>query len=132
LFSISTKGRFKARHSIALPGRTKERMHEHLWSVRASVGRANVDKTGVVMDFRRLKAALDGILSGLNSSTLNRLEYFQKNNASAELVAKYIYEKLEAKVPKGVFLRSVEVSEGKDCCAKFSRYPARPSVARKI
>lgn len=121
LFSISTKGRFKAKHSITLGDETKEQMHQHLWNVSASVASRNVDKTGIVMDFRKLKGALDDILSELNDSTLNQVEYFQKNNPSAELTAKYIFEKLETKLPKNVLLKSVKVSEGKDCCAKFTK-----------
>jgi 6-pyruvoyltetrahydropterin/6-carboxytetrahydropterin synthase len=104
-----------------LPGKTKEKMHGHLWNVSASVAGRDVGKTGVVMDFRRLKGMLDDILSELDNSTLNRLEYFQKNNPSAELVAKYIYENLEAKLPKNVVLKSVKVSEGKGFCAKFAK-----------
>ena len=84
------------------------------------------------MDFRKLKSALDDILSELDNSTLNQLEYFQKNNPSAELVAKYIFEKLETKLSKNVLLQSIKVSENEDCSAKFTKYPARPLADGEI
>jgi 6-pyruvoyl-tetrahydropterin synthase len=49
------------------------------------------------------------------------LKYFQKNNPSAENVAKYIFEKIEPELPENVKLEYISVIEEPLCVAKYSR-----------
>ncbi len=74
----------------------------------------------VVMDFRELKAMLDDIVSEFDNVALNEISYFRQNNPSAENVARYIYEKLRAKLPEGVKLQNIRVVEEPGCAANFS------------
>jgi len=48
---------------------------------------------GLVMDFRRLKAMVDKTIADFDNIQLEKLDYFRRNNSSAEMIAKYIYEK---------------------------------------
>jgi 6-pyruvoyl-tetrahydropterin synthase len=60
-------------------------------------------------------------LADFDNEALNSVRYFQQNNPSAENVAGYIFEKLEPKLPDGVRLENVRVSEEPGCSAKFSK-----------
>jgi 6-pyruvoyltetrahydropterin/6-carboxytetrahydropterin synthase len=71
------------------------------------------------MDFSRLKAMVDNIVSELGDTSLAKNDYFKVNNPSAENVSRYIYERLREELPKGVKLRSIRVTEGPDCWAEF-------------
>ena len=73
------------------------------------------------MDFRRLKTMIDNIVANFDGLPLDSIDYFQQNNSSAENLAKYIYEKLEPKLPKDVKLNHVRIVEEPDCSAKFSK-----------
>jgi len=52
---------------------------------------------------------------------LDSIDYFQRNNSSAENVTKYIYEELETKLPKGIKLNHVKVIEEPGCSAKYGK-----------
>jgi 6-pyruvoyltetrahydropterin/6-carboxytetrahydropterin synthase len=96
-----------------------EPSHDHDWLITADVSRAKLDKMGLVMNFQKLKAMLDETVRDFDNTALDTIRYFQRSNSSAENVAKYIYEKLQAKLPKGVKLRSVRVMEEPGCSAEF-------------
>jgi len=74
------------------------------------------------MDFQQLKATLDNIVAELDKTTLSKIDYFQRNKPSAENVAKYVYEKLEPELPKGLRLRSIKVVEKPGCSARFAKF----------
>ena len=121
MFTVSVKTRFRASHQLILTDGSKEPAHRHNWAVAADVSSDALNDMGVVIDFRRLKAALDNIVAEFDNKSLSRIDYFQRNSPSAENVAMYIYEKLEPKLPKGLKLRSITVVEQPGCSATFSK-----------
>jgi len=120
MFTISIEMSFQASHQLALPDGSKEPTHSHNFSVTAEVAGKKLDNMGVVMDFHRLRADLGDIIAPFDNSQLAAVDYFRRNNQSAENVAKYIYEKLRAKLPEAVDIRSVKVGEEQGCWAKYA------------
>lgn len=121
MFKISIETHFRASHQLALPDGSKEPLHDHDWVVTADVGSEKLDRMGLVMDFGRLKVTVDNIVSEFDNTPLEKIDYFQQHNSSAENVAKYIYEKLEPKLPQEVKLLSISVVEEPGCSAKFGK-----------
>jgi 6-pyruvoyltetrahydropterin/6-carboxytetrahydropterin synthase len=121
MFTISVQTHFRASHQLARADGAKERPHRHEWSVTADVSSETLDSKAVVMDFHQLKAMIDGIIAELDNAALSKIDYFRRNNPSAENVAKYIYEKLEPKLPEGLRLCSIKVVEEPGCSAKFAK-----------
>jgi 6-pyruvoyltetrahydropterin/6-carboxytetrahydropterin synthase len=119
MFTISVETHFRASHQLALQDGSKEPVHHHNWSVAADVSSNKLNSMGLVMDFKQLKALIDKTIAAFDNRALDRISYFQQNNPSAENVAKYIYEKLRIKLPKGVELRNIRVVEEPGCSAKF-------------
>jgi len=76
---------------------------------------------GLVINFDRLKAMVDNIVAEFGNMSLDGIDYFRQNNPSAENVAKYIYEKLEPKLPREVNLNCIRVIEEPGCSAKFGK-----------
>lgn len=120
MFTVIVETHFWASHRLAMPGGWREAPHQHNWAVTAEVSSGELNRMGLVMDFQRLKATLDDITGELDSAAIEKIDYFQDNCSSAENIAKYIYEKLEPKLPKGVKLECVTVGEERGCSAKFS------------
>jgi 6-pyruvoyltetrahydropterin/6-carboxytetrahydropterin synthase len=120
MFTISVETYFWASHRLTLPDGSKEPPHSHNWRVAANVSSDRLDGMGLVMDFGRLKAIMDSIVSEFDNSALDRIDYFRRNSSSAENVAKYIYEKLASALPKAVTLDDITVVEEPGCAAKFS------------
>ncbi len=120
MFTISVETNFWASHQLVLLDGSKERVHHHNWLVSADVSSDKLNSMAVVMDFQELKAMVDDIVSEFDNVALNEISYFRQNNPSAENVARYIYEKLRAKLPKSVKLQNVRVVEEPGCAANFS------------
>lgn len=121
MFTISVETHFCASHQLVLPDGSKEPLHTHNWLVTAGVCSKKLNKMGLVMDFRRLKKMLDNIVSGFSPGPLEEIDYFRQASSSAEIVAKYIYENLEPKLPRGVKLTRIKVVEEPGFSAKFSK-----------
>lgn len=119
MFAVSIKTSFTASHQLVLPGGPKESRHSHDWLVTATVAADKLSEAGMVMDFGGLKALLDSIVAELDGAQLEQIEEFRSVNASAEVIAKCVYDRLRSKIPGPVELLSVEISEKKGCSAKF-------------
>ena len=121
MFTISVEKSFSARHALAFADDSKEPAHSHDWLVVAAVSAEELDERGLVMDFRRLQAIIEDITSELEGDKLEQLDYFQRNNSSAENVAKYIYDRIAAVLPSELNLDWVRVTEAPGCAAKYRR-----------
>jgi len=129
LFTVSVETRFWALHQLTSPDGSKESPHGHNWVVTADVCDNNLNSMGLIVDFRRLKAMVDSIVADFNNVRLEKLDYFQRNNPSAENVAKYIYERLEPKLPGNLTLKNITVVEQPGCSAKFASNTERKKCA---
>jgi 6-pyruvoyltetrahydropterin/6-carboxytetrahydropterin synthase len=120
LFTVSVETWFWASHRLRLTDGAQEPLHQHNWRVTAEVAGDKLDRTGLVMDFRRLKTMLDSIVAGFDNAPLDELDCFSENNPSAENVARYVYDKLGPMLPDGLNLGCVRVVEQPGCSAKFN------------
>jgi 6-pyruvoyltetrahydropterin/6-carboxytetrahydropterin synthase len=105
---------------LALPDGSKEPLHAHDWLVRAAARAAKLDSMGLVMDFHKLETLVDAAVQPLAGRKLEQLDEFSEINASAEYVAKYIFEQIEQKLESRVHLDSIEVMESPGCWARYS------------
>ena len=121
MFTISVETHFRASHRLNLPDGDTERAHYHDWVVTAEVSSKKLNNLAIVINFQKLKQMLDNIVTKVDNTALNNLRYFKQNNPSAENVARYIFEKLDQKLPKGTKLENVKVVEEPGCWAKFSK-----------
>ncbi len=103
---------FDAEHYVRLPDGQWETAHSHNWLVIVQLTAERLDSCHMVVDFHVVKRLLDQVLGGLGGRTLNDLSDFQAAAPTAELVARYIYDRLSAKLMDlPVKLSAVEVQE---------------------
>ena len=123
MYTVSVETSFNASHELAFADGSKEPLHEHDWQVKVEVAVKELNASGFVMDFQILQATIDKAIKPLNNVKLEDVEYFdpQKHNASAEEVARFIYDNIAPHMPDTVELASVEVTEAADCRAKYSK-----------
>ena len=119
MFTISIEKSFAASHQLTLPNGSKELQHRHDWIVVATVSSQELDEMGLVMDFNKLSAIVDEIISRFEGAKLEELDCFASMNCSAENVAKYIYDKLLSELPDRVNPGYVRVTESPGCTAKY-------------
>ena len=107
MFKLVVKKEFSSAHIlVGHPGACK-RMHGHNWVVEAKVEGEQINKIGMVIDFKDIKNELENIISKLDHQYLNDLEPFIENNPTAENISKYIYKELS----KNINTDNIKVSE---------------------
>ena len=119
MFEIYIKSEFSAAHKLSGYKGKCEELHGHNWKVEVYIGRDNLDKIGMVIDFKKVKMILKQILNKLDHTYINNLAYFKRVNPTSENIAKYIFKKLEAKIPK-LNIKKVTVWESDNSAASFS------------
>ncbi|MEI8345051.1 MAG: 6-carboxytetrahydropterin synthase, partial [Candidatus Omnitrophota bacterium] len=107
---------------IRLAGGLRERPHRHDWKAAVTVEAASLDTAGLVVDFVLLGKTLNGILGQFEKQRLENHPHFQggRRNASAENVARYIYEKVKKEMKsKRYRVANVTVWEAPGCSADY-------------
>ncbi len=116
MFTVKVEGSFSSAHNLRGYKGKCEDLHGHNWKVEISAAKDSLDKIGMVLDFKLLKARLSQVLEPLDHAYLNNVAYFKKVNPTSENIAQYIYRKLKPGIPS---LRSVTVWENVASAATY-------------
>jgi 6-pyruvoyltetrahydropterin/6-carboxytetrahydropterin synthase len=122
MFELTLQDHFSSAHNLRGYKGKCENLHGHNWKIEAVISSPRLDKLGMVIDFKELKAALKKVLDRLDHKYLNELVFFKKTNPSAENIAKFIYFQMknELKSRGSIKLRKIIAWEGTNSSASFS------------
>jgi 6-pyruvoyltetrahydropterin/6-carboxytetrahydropterin synthase len=111
MYELTVKEHFDAAHSLrGYEGECRE-LHGHTWEVEVTVRGDELDPVGIVYDFKQLREDLDSVLREYDHAYLNEVPPFDALNATAENLARVVFERLEAVVGAGARLVEVAVWE---------------------
>lgn len=116
MFEIKVTGEFSAAHNLREYRGKCEELHGHNWKIEVVVSGVNLDKAGMIIDFKQIKSRLNKVLDKLDHKYLNRLNYFKRANPTSENIAKYIHDNLKTKVTG---LKLVTVWESDNSSASY-------------
>jgi len=116
MYTIKVEAGFSAAHNLREYKGKCEDLHGHNWKIEVVAARAELDKTGMLLDFHFLKSKLSEVIADLDHKYLNEIACFHQVNPTSENIAKYIYDQLK---PKVLELRSVTVWENSTCSATY-------------
>ena len=119
MFELAVKTEFSAAHRLREYEGACERLHGHNYKVDAVVCGEQLNKLGMLVDFKEVKAALAEIVGVFDHQFLNEIEPFDAANPSAENIAKVVCERLAEMMPGGVAVKSVTVWESDRCAATY-------------
>ena len=120
---------FSAAHNLRNFRGKCESLHGHNWKVEVVVSGADLDESGVVLDFAEIKAATREIMSEIDHRYLNELPFFTEHNPSSENIARYIFQQLREKLAnERVRIKSVTAWESQDACATYLDESAEPAT----
>lgn len=111
MYSLTVKDHFDAAHSLRGYEGECSRLHGHTWDVEVTVAGETLDGIGILYDFKQLKADLRAILDAYDHQYLDEVPPFDAMNATAENLARVVYERLEGVVAPGVKVAEVAVWE---------------------
>jgi len=120
MFEIEITKNFSAAHQLRHYKGDCSKLHGHNWQVRVIVQAEKLDEIGIALDFRKLKKALDGVISSLDHSNLNELSQFNKENPTSEVLARFIYREMSNIINNNnVKIYKVSISESTDSTASY-------------
>lgn len=121
MYTITIENAFSAEHGLSFADGTVEPSHNHNWLVRLAVSARQLDENGLAIDFHDLNDKLQQVITPFEGTKLEDSACFGVQNASAENVANYIYDKLAQMLPEHVSMEYTEVMEAENCWAKYCR-----------
>lgn len=121
MYEIEVRSAFEAAHFIEGYNGKCARLHGHNWEVVAVVRGEKLDKLGMLIDFKILKAELNKVLDAFDHRYLNELETFAEENPTAENIARKIFESLAASkiFNDSTKLHAVKVQETPNSCVTY-------------
>lgn len=116
MFEVKTESHFSAAHHLLNYEGECEHQHGHNWKVEVFARGENLDKAGILIDFKILKKEVKEVLELLDHKDLNELEYFKGISPSSEVIARFIYKQLKERF---YTITKVSVWETESSCATY-------------
>ncbi|MBF0386869.1 MAG: 6-carboxytetrahydropterin synthase QueD [Candidatus Omnitrophica bacterium] len=92
MFELTVRADFSSAHFLRDYNGQCRNLHGHTWKVAVTVEGEQLNSIGVMADFVEMKKHLRGILSRLDHTCLNDLDFFKAHNPTAENLARYIFD----------------------------------------
>jgi 6-pyruvoyltetrahydropterin/6-carboxytetrahydropterin synthase len=109
MYRVTVSARFEAAHNLIDYEGGPEPLHGHSYRVEAVLEAEKLQRYDVAVDFVPARKALEEIAKELDYSYINEHPAFRERNTSAENLAVYFAERLEASGALG-WARVVEVT----------------------
>ncbi|MGA7827329.1 MAG: 6-carboxytetrahydropterin synthase QueD [Geobacteraceae bacterium] len=120
MYQLKITCNFASAHNLMHYQGDCENLHGHNWKVEVSVTAHELDKAGLGIDFKKLKAETKTLLKTLDHKYLNELEPFKSVSPSSENIARYIYQELSRTLNnENIRVESITVWESDIACAKY-------------
>jgi 6-pyruvoyltetrahydropterin/6-carboxytetrahydropterin synthase len=98
MYEITVEETFAAGHYLRNYRGKCENPHGHNYKVRVTLSGSELDKAGLLLDFKDLKEAMRHVVDRLDHQMINDLEPFVAMNPSAENIARYFYEQTNSRL----------------------------------
>ncbi len=121
MYKVKIIKSFSSAHYLPNYKGSCESLHGHNWKVEVIASTKDIDSSGMVIDFRKLKQITASAIETLDHKCLNDLTYFKQNVPSSETIARYLFGQIEEQLPKERNLEEVRVWETENSCASYSR-----------
>ena len=123
MYEVTVEDGFAAGHYLRNYKGKCENPHGHNYKVRVTLAGKELDKAGLLLDFKDLREVMRHVTDRLDHQMINDLEPFKVTNPSAENLAKYFFDesntRLQAVTNGRVHIRSVTVYETDSTTATY-------------
>jgi 6-pyruvoyltetrahydropterin/6-carboxytetrahydropterin synthase len=119
MYKVTVHDYFSSAHQLNGYAGKCEDLHGHNWKVVVDIEGEQLDKVGLLIDFKIVKKILNEILDQLDHKFLNDIEELKNINPSSENLSQYVYAKMKAKLPEGVRLSAVTIWESENSRATY-------------
>jgi len=120
MYELMITDHFSSAHYLREYEGACENLHGHTWKVEVCISSAAVNRIGLVVDFKDLKAQLKKITERWDHVCLNDLPEFQEINPSTESMAQCLYREFAKVLPEQLSMRHVRVWESDSASVKYT------------
>ena len=111
MYKIFIETHFAASHQLhGYQGMCKD-LHGHTWKVGVEVETEKTNEIGISVDFKELKTVSETVIERLDHHHINEVSPFDKENPTAENLARYIYHEIQKLLPAHARMHQVTVWE---------------------
>ncbi len=115
MYEVTVEDSFAAGHYLREYKGKCENPHGHNYKVRVTLAGKELDRAGLLLDFKDLKDVMKHVIDRLDHQMLNDIEPFIKLNPSAENLSRYFFDeansRLTQKTNGRVFVKDVTIWE---------------------
>jgi len=123
MFEVTVEDTFAAGHYLRNYKGKCENPHGHNYRVRVTLAGHDLDKAGLLLDFKDLREVMKPVIDRLDHQMINELEPFVTINPSAENLAKYFYDETNLRMKNHtqgrVFVKTVTIYETDETTATY-------------
>lgn len=123
MFEVTVEDTFAAGHALRGYRGKCENPHGHNYKVRVTLAGQELDKAGLLLDFKDLREVMKNVIDRLDHQMINELEPFTILNPSAENLARYFYEETNHKLRRDtngrVRVKDVTIWETDETTARY-------------
>lgn len=120
MYRIFIETHFAASHQLhGYQGLCKD-LHGHTWKVRVEVETDKTNEIGISFDFKELKSVTESVIQKLDHVHINEVPPFDKENPTAENLARYIFGEVKKHLPSHVLMNQVVVWESANYAVSYS------------
>ena len=101
MFEVSVEQTFAAAHALRGYKGKCENLHGHNYRVRVTIEGAELNSIGILVDFVEIKRELRSAIEYLDHRFVNELPPFDAVNPTAENMARYFCERMQAALDHG-------------------------------
>jgi 6-pyruvoyltetrahydropterin/6-carboxytetrahydropterin synthase len=109
MFEVTVEQTFAAGHALRNYHGKSEDVHGHNYRVRVTVEGAELDSTGLLVDFLEVNRLITVAVGYLDHRFINDLAPFDEINPSAENIARYFYDRVNGGLKQGGLTNEVPV-----------------------
>lgn len=120
MYKISIETHFAASHQLHGYQGPCKTLHGHTWRVRVEVKSDRIDDIGISVDFKDLKRLTHDVIERLDHKHINDIPPFDRENPTAENLARYIYGEVKQRLPGGVNMVEVVLWESANYAVTYS------------
>lgn len=124
MFEVTVEDSFAAGHYLRNYKGKCENPHGHNYKVRVTLAGKELDKAGLLLDFKDLREVVRQVMERFDHQMINEVEPFTVVNPSAENLAKYLYDESSTRLQRvtsgRVRVKNVTVFETDTTTATYS------------
>lgn len=123
MYEVTVEDTFAAGHYLRNYKGKCENPHGHNYKVRVTLAGRELDKAGLLLDFKDLREVMKQVIDRLDHQMINEVEPFTRLNPSAENLAKYFFDETSSHLGQAtggrVRVKDVTIFETDSTTAKY-------------